>query len=85
MPLDWTFCLAAVLAVILVGLSKGGSSGLGALGMPAAYADWIEDATGSAAAPSPGRANPSSAGRLVAEAPTGFASRLTLIIKAQTT
>jgi hypothetical protein len=34
MPLDWTFYLAAIPAVILVGLSKGGFSGLSALAMP---------------------------------------------------
>ncbi len=34
MPLDWTFYLAAVPAVILVGLSKGGFSGLSAVAMP---------------------------------------------------
>jgi uncharacterized membrane protein YfcA len=34
MPLDWTFYLVAVPAVILVGLSKGGFSGLSALAMP---------------------------------------------------
>jgi len=34
MPLDWTFYLAAVPAVILVGLSKGGFSGLSTLAMP---------------------------------------------------
>ena len=32
--LDWTFYCAAIPAVILVGLSKGGFSGLGALSMP---------------------------------------------------
>jgi uncharacterized membrane protein YfcA len=34
MLLDWTFYLAAIPAVILVGLSKGGFSGLSALSMP---------------------------------------------------
>ncbi len=34
MPCDWTFYLAAVPAVILVGLSKGGFSGLSTLAMP---------------------------------------------------
>ncbi len=34
MPGDWTFYLAAVPAVILVGLSKGGFSGLSTLAMP---------------------------------------------------
>jgi uncharacterized protein len=34
MLLDWTFYLAAIPAVILVGLSKGGFSGLSALAMP---------------------------------------------------
>ncbi|MGA2794670.1 MAG: TSUP family transporter, partial [Roseiarcus sp.] len=34
MPLDWTFYLVAVPAVILVGLSKGGFSGLSTLAMP---------------------------------------------------
>ncbi len=34
MFLDWTFYLAAIPAVILVGLSKGGFSGLSALSMP---------------------------------------------------
>ena len=34
MLLGWTFYLAAIPAVILVGLSKGGFSGLSALAMP---------------------------------------------------
>lgn len=34
MPTDLTFYLCAVPAVILIGLAKGGFSGLGALGMP---------------------------------------------------
>ena len=34
MLVDWTFYLAAIPAVILVGLSKGGFSGLSALAMP---------------------------------------------------
>src|SRR5260370_3034786 len=34
MLLDWTFYFAAIPAVILVGLSKGGFSGLSALSMP---------------------------------------------------
>lgn len=34
MPTDLTFYLAAIPAVILIGLAKGGFAGLGALGMP---------------------------------------------------
>ena len=34
MSLDWSFYAAAVPAVILLGLSKGGFSGLGTLSMP---------------------------------------------------
>jgi len=34
MPTEWTFYAFAIPAVILVGLAKGGFSGLGALGMP---------------------------------------------------
>lgn len=34
MPQDWAFYLLAIPAVLLVGLAKGGFSGMGALGMP---------------------------------------------------